>query len=137
MAEFQQVSSLIRDLPTPGRMHHQFAFEFGEKFDFPGRSNDAPRTHRRIAMATVRVFIGTAGGQFLAGGQTLQFDFFQPLDDAYWELSVVPTGTNVNLEIIRKFIDADPGGVRRLHYVVRNNTNNGTFFTRGAIRAPE
>jgi hypothetical protein len=88
-------------------------------------------------MATVRVFVSTAGGQFLAGGQTLQFNFSQPLDDAYWDLSVVPTGTNVNLEMTRKFIDADAGGVRRFHYVVKNNTGNGTFFTRGAIRVPE
>jgi hypothetical protein len=88
-------------------------------------------------VATVRALIATAGSQFIAGGQTLQFNFSQTLDDAYWALSVVPTGSNNSLEITRQFIDADAGGVRRLHYIVRNLTNNGTFFTRGAIRAPE
>jgi hypothetical protein len=80
-------------------------------------------------MATVSAFVATTSGQFLAGGQTLTFNFFQLLDDAYWALSVVPTGTNTSLEITRPFIDADAAGVRRLHYTVRNLTNNDTFFT--------
>jgi hypothetical protein len=86
-------------------------------------------------MATARVFVNS--GQFIAGGQTLQFTFSQALDDAYWDLAVVARGTNTNVEILRKFTSSDAGGTRRLHYVLRNNTSNGTFFTRGAIRVPE
>jgi hypothetical protein len=88
-------------------------------------------------MATVRVFASSIGGQFIDAGQMVTFDLSQPLDDAYWGLSAVPTGSNNSLDIIRKFIDTDPSGVRRLHYVVPNNTNPGTTFTRGAIRVPE
>ncbi|SFT91813.1 hypothetical protein [Arthrobacter sp. ov118] len=88
-------------------------------------------------MAGVRVFVSSPGAQFIGGGQTLVFSFFQPLDDAYWDISAVPTGSNNNIEILRKFIATDASGVRRLSYIVRNNTNNPTTFTRGAIRAPE
>jgi len=86
-------------------------------------------------MATVRVFISST--QFIAGGQTLQFSFLQALDDAYWDLSVVPRGTNTDIDLLRTSVDSDAAGTRRLHYIVRNNTNNDTFFTRGAIRVPE
>jgi hypothetical protein len=88
-------------------------------------------------MAGVRVFISSVGGQLIAGQTTSTFNFFQPLDDAYWDISAVPTGSNNNIEILRKFISTDAAGVRRLSYVVRNNTNNPTTFTRGAVRAPE
>lgn len=80
------------------------------------------------------VFIST--GQFIAGGQVLTFTFSRNLDDAYWDLRIVPRGTNTGVEILRQFIDSDAAGVRRLHYVVRNNTGNDTFFTRGAVRIP-
>jgi hypothetical protein len=90
-------------------------------------------------MATVRLFVSS--GQFIGGGQTQQFDFFQAVDAAYWHVSVVPIfsefSTNANLEIIRIFFDTQQNGAIRLHYVVRNNETSGRFFTRAAIRAPE
>jgi hypothetical protein len=80
------------------------------------------------------VFIST--GQFLSGGQQAEFIFGRNLDDAYWDLRIVVRGTNTNVEIVRQFVDSDAAGTRRLHYVVRNNTGNDTFFTRGAVRIP-
>ncbi len=88
-------------------------------------------------MAEVRVFISSAGSQVINGGATATFEFFQPLDDAYWDLSVVPVAANRNIEILRIFVDSDASGVRRMHYVLRNNTSSATSFTRAAIRAPE
>jgi len=80
------------------------------------------------------VFINS--GQFLAGGQVSEFIFSRNLDDAYWDLRIVARGTNTNVEILRQFVTSDAAGTRQLHYVVRNNTGNDTFFTRGAVRIP-
>ncbi len=80
------------------------------------------------------VFIST--GQFIGGGQTGEFIFSRNLDDVYWDLRIVARGANTNVEILRQFVVSDGAGTRRLHYVVRNNTGNGTFFTRGAVRIP-
>ena len=80
------------------------------------------------------VFIST--GQFIPGGAEFEFIFFRNLDDAYWDLRIVARGTNTNVEILRQFITSDAAGNRQLHYIVRNNTGNDTFFTRGAVRTP-
>jgi hypothetical protein len=80
------------------------------------------------------VFIST--GQFIGGGQTLEFIFSRNIDDAYWDLRIVARGANTNVEIVRQFVASDGVGARRLHYVVRNNTGIGTSFTRGAVRIP-
>ena len=80
------------------------------------------------------VYINT--GQFIPGGAVWDFTFFKAVDDAYWDLNIVARGTNNGVEILRLWTDADAAGTRRLHYTVRNNTGNGTFFTRGAVRTP-
>ncbi len=80
------------------------------------------------------VYIST--GQFIPGNAVFEFIFFKNLDDAYWDLRIVARGTNTNVEILRQFVSSDAAGNRQLHYVVRNNTGNDTFFTRGAVRIP-
>jgi hypothetical protein len=79
------------------------------------------------------VFIGTS---FIAGGGEAEFTFFKAVDDAFWSISIVPQGTNNEVEITRLRTDSDAGGTRRIHYTVRNNTGNPTNFTRGAVRTP-
>ena len=80
------------------------------------------------------VYIST--GQFIPGNQTFDFTFFKNLDDAYWDLRIVARGTNTNVEMLRQWVSSDAAGTRQLHYTVRNNTGNDTFFTRGAVRIP-
>ncbi len=80
------------------------------------------------------VYIST--GQFIPANQVFDFTFFKTIDDAYWDLRIVVRGTNNDVEILRQWSTADAAGARRLHYTVRNNTGNDTFFTRGAVRIP-
>jgi hypothetical protein len=81
------------------------------------------------------VFIAT---NFIAGNTEVEFILFGggTVDDAYWNVSVVPQGTNNEIEITRLRTQADAAGTRTIFYTVRNNTSNGTSFTRAAVRTP-
>jgi hypothetical protein len=80
------------------------------------------------------VFINS--GLFIPGNTVIDFRFSHILDDAYWDLKIVTRGTNNEVELLRQRVTADAAGTRRLIYTVRNNTGNGAFFTRGAVRIP-
>jgi hypothetical protein len=81
------------------------------------------------------VFIAT---DFIGGGQELEFSLFGggTVDDAFWDVSAIPQGSNNEVEITRVRVTSDPGGTRTLFFTVRNNTANDTNFTRSAVRTP-
>ena len=81
------------------------------------------------------VFIAT---DFIGGGQVLEFSLFGGgvVDDAFWDISVVPQGTNNEVELIRLRTVADFAGTRTIFFTVSNNTSNDTNFTRSAVRTP-
>ena len=81
------------------------------------------------------VFIAT---NFQAGNSVVEWALFNcsMVDDAFWDVSVVPQGTNNEVEITRIRVTSDAAGVRCLRYTVSNNTANDTNFTRGAVRLP-
>jgi hypothetical protein len=81
------------------------------------------------------VFIAT---DFIGGGQELEFSLFGggTVDDAFWDVSAIPQGTNNEVEITRVRATSDAGGTRTIFFTVRNNTGNDTNFTRGAVRTP-
>jgi hypothetical protein len=87
---------------------------------------------------------------FIANGVTqeivLSQGAFAPIDDAYWEVSVVPisfSGSfNQSVQVIEQWIEILPGGSRTLHYVVRNRTPSlpylffGCTYKRKLVRIP-
>ena len=81
------------------------------------------------------VFIAT---DFIGGNGVIEFSLFGggTVDDAFWSVSAVAQGTNNEVEITRVRTTSDAGGKRTLFFTVKNNTANGTNFTRGAIRTP-
>ena len=81
------------------------------------------------------VFIAT---DFIAGGAEVEWILFGggTVDDAFWDVSVVPQGTNNEVELLRVRTASDVGGRRTIFFTVRNNTFNDTLFTRGAVRIP-
>jgi hypothetical protein len=81
------------------------------------------------------VFIAT---NFIAANAQVEFILFGGgiVDDAFWNVSIVPQGTNNEIEIIRLRVTSDPGGNRTILFTVRNNTSNNTNYTRAAVRTP-
>jgi hypothetical protein len=81
------------------------------------------------------VFIAT---DFIGGGAVLEFSLFGggTVDDAFWAVSIVPQGTNNEVEITRLRTVSDAGGKRTIFFTVKNNTFNDTNFTRSAVRTP-
>lgn len=82
------------------------------------------------------VFIAT---DFIGGGQTLTFTLFGggTVDDAFWDVSIVAQGTNNSVSLLGPTtVSSDASGTRSLTFVVQNNTNNNTNFTRAAVRIP-
>jgi len=82
------------------------------------------------------VFIAT---DFIGGGQTLIFTLFGGgvVDDNFWDVSIVVQGTNNSVSLPGPVtVSSDAAGTRSLTFVVQNNTNNDTFFTRAAVRTP-
>ncbi len=75
---------------------------------------------------------------FIAGGQEWEFILFGGgvVDDAFWAISIVPKGTNNEVEMTRLHTVADSAGTRTIFFTVRNNTGNDTYFTRSAVRTP-
>jgi hypothetical protein len=81
------------------------------------------------------VFIAT---DFIGGGQEAEFSLFGggTVDDAFWAISLVPQGTNNEVEMTRLRTVSDAGGTRTIFFTVRNNTGNDMNFTRSAVRTP-
>jgi hypothetical protein len=75
---------------------------------------------------------------FIGGGAQIEFSLFGggTVDDAFWDISIVPQGTNNEVELVRLRTSSDPGGTRTIFFTVRNNTFNPTNFTRSAVRTP-
>jgi hypothetical protein len=85
---------------------------------------------------TVETFLFTAV-DFIGGGQTLTWTLFGggTVDDNFWDVSVVARGTNNSVSLLGPTtVSTDAGGTRSLTFVTRNNTGNGTYFTRAAVR---
>ena len=95
-----------------------------------------PRVRKEHSMSVESdVFMAT---DFIAGGAEVEFSLFGGgmVDDAFWAISVVPQGTNNEVELTRLRTVSDPGGTRTIFFTVRNNTFNDTNFTRSAVRTP-
>jgi len=75
---------------------------------------------------------------FVAGGAQIEFSLFGGgiVDDEFWDIALVPQGSNNEIELIRLRTVADAAGKRTIFFTVRNNTFNDTFFTRTAVRTP-
>lgn len=75
---------------------------------------------------------------FIAGGAEVEFALFGGgvVDDRFWDISIVPKGTNNEIELTRLRTVSDAAGVRTIFFTVRNNTANDTHFTRAAVRTP-
>jgi hypothetical protein len=71
-------------------------------------------------------------------GNVIEFSLFGggTVDDAFWDISIVPQGTNNEVELIRLRTVSDFAGTRTIFFTVRNNTLNDTNFTRSAVRTP-
>jgi hypothetical protein len=81
------------------------------------------------------VFIAT---DFIGANAEVEFSLFGggTVDDAFWDVSIVPQGTNNEVELTRLRTVSDAAGTRTIFFTVRNNTSNDTNFTRGAVRTP-
>jgi hypothetical protein len=75
---------------------------------------------------------------FVAGNTTALFDLFAPLDDAYWDVMVIPSGGGplTGLQVLNKIAVRNEDGSRILRYNVQNSSVVGTTFSRAAIRIP-
>jgi hypothetical protein len=75
---------------------------------------------------------------FIGAGQELEFTLFGggTVDDTFWDVSVVPQGSNNEVEITRLRTASDAASTRSIFFTVRNNTANDTNFTRSAVRTP-
>ena len=76
---------------------------------------------------------------FIAANQTWTYTLFGgsiPLNDKFWDVEIVPRGTNTAVQLPSKVLRADAAGSRTLDFTVQNLTGNDTFFTRGAVRIP-
>jgi hypothetical protein len=58
------------------------------------------------------------------------------LNDKFWDVEIVPRGTNTGVQLLSKQLFADAAGKRTLQFTVQNLTGNDTFFTRVAVRIP-
>jgi hypothetical protein len=81
------------------------------------------------------VFIAT---NFIAGNAEVEMILFGGgrVDDAFWDVSIVPQGTNNEVELTRLRTVSDSGGRRTIFFRVRNNTSNPTNYTRSVVRTP-
>lgn len=82
------------------------------------------------------VFIAT---DFIPASQTWTYTLFGGgvVDDAFWDISIVPQGTNNSVSLIGgPTVSSDAAGVRSMTFTVQNNSFNDTFFTRAAVRIP-
>src|SRR5512144_838592 len=83
--------------PFPGGLHRGQS-PTSNSTQTEGSASRVGRAHhaKENPMATVRVFVGAPGSQFIAGGQTVSFTFSEPVDNAYWDLSVHPNIPSLN-----------------------------------------
>ena len=78
---------------------------------------------------------------FIAGGvppQTFILSAGVPanLNDKFWDVEIIPRGTNTGVQLLSKQVFADAAGNRTIQFTVAQLTGNDTFFTRVAVRIP-
>jgi hypothetical protein len=61
-------------------------------------------------------------------GPNITWNYVWPIAWEYVSLTVIPLGTNENLQILGEWVTSDAAGNRNLYFTVRNNSANPTYF---------
>ena len=73
---------------------------------------------------------------FLRAGAEVTYRLSERTNDAFWAVSLAPDGPNTKIELTRLQSVSDETWSASLLYTIKNNTGEGVFFIRHAVRTP-